>query len=805
LKIDHSFASCYDETTVDIFAFIANFPAFMLGLTVVLVFLGVLILGFWAAGYLFFQVYKWRDREEKALTFVTLQVAVPRDNEVKIDAMEQFFASLYTLYKSKKILFDYVDLTSFVAQEAIAFEIVAGPGDIRFYVSVSSKHRELLEKQIHGTYSGAQIMEVEDPNIFTETGEVAFASLKLRSSDYLPLKVFRDLAVDPMSLLTSSLAKLSENEGAAVQFLISPAPGAWAGKGRKFISRTKKNEADPEKARFNVDAKSLEAVESKTAKPGFFTSVRIVANSTTKDGAKLILDNIKSSFAQFSSDQNGFKPDKIRIQQNFMTDFIYRYQPLLKNPSVLSSEELATIFHFPNKSVETPNIFWLNAKRGPAPQNIPEKGDVFLGKSIFRGQERPVYLLNPDRRRHVYIVGATGTGKSLLLSQMILQDIRAGRGVCFIDPHDTFEGIMEAIPPERAEDVIYFDVANTERPLGWNIMEARNEQERHLTVTGFIGLLYKLFDPHQTGIVGPRLEHSVRNAMLTVMEAMPGGTIIEVMRVLQDPGGPFLQELLPKVSDPLVKRFWTEQIAATSEFHKSETLDYIVSKFGRFVTNKLIRNIVGQSQSSFDFRQAMDEGKIIIINLAKGMIGEENSSFIGTLLVPKILSAATSRQNIPESERRDFFLYVDEFQNFATPDFATILSEARKYRLNLTVANQFIAQMEEDIKNAVFGNVGTKIAFRVGVADAQFLAHTYAPTFGEPDLIKVEAFNAYVTTLVNNEPTASFSMEINHDFAKINSERNKKTAQIVKELSALKYGRDVREVEAEIASRSHLY
>lgn len=788
-----------------VFDLIANFPTIMLGLFFIVFALGLMSAAGMAAGWLFIRFYKWRDREENALGFVTLQVVVPRDNEIKIDAMEQFFASLYTLFKGKKVLFDQVDLTWSVPQDHLSFEIVALPGDIRFYVSVHKKYQEMVEKQIHGTYPGAQVSEVEDANIFTEDGEVAYASLKLRSADYYPIKAYRDLAVDPLSMVTSSLAKLGPGEAAAIQILVAPAPGEWRSRGRKFISKTKKSESDPEKAKFNVDSKTLEAVENKTSKPGFTTSIRVVANAPTKDAAKLLLDNIKSSFAQFSSDQNSFKGDKIRIASNFMTDFIYRYQPIFSRPSVLTSEELATIFHFPNKSIETPNIFWLNAKRAPAPQEVPEKGDIVLGKTVYRGQARNIALLNPDRRRHVYIVGATGTGKSTLMAQMILQDIRAGRGVCFIDPHDTYEQIMESIPPERAEDVIYFDVNNTQRPFGWNIMEAKDEYERHLTVTGFIGLLYKLFDPHQTGIVGPRLEHSVRNAMLTVMEAEPRGTIIEVMRVLQDPGGPYLQELLPRVQDQLVKRFWTEQIAATSEFHKSETLDYIVSKFGRFVTNKLIRNIVGQSRSSFDFRTAMDEGKIIIVNLAKGLIGEENSSFMGSLLVPKILSAATSRQNIPAEQRRDFYLYVDEFQNFATPDFGTILSEARKYALNLTVANQFIAQVEEDIKNAIFGNVGTKIAFRVGVADAQFLAHEYAPTFSESDLLKVEAYNCYVKTLVKNEPVAPFSMEINHDFEAINKVRNKKVAEMIKELSSLKYGRDVREVEAEISSRSHLY
>lgn len=781
---------------------IANFPAMVLGLTVMLIAFGLLAGAGGVTGYLFIQLYKWRNREEQATQFVTLQVAVPRDNEVKIDAMEQFFSSLYTLYRGKANFLDWEFLKT---QEHVAFEIVGLPGDIRFYISCHQKQKDLIEKQIHGTYPGAVVSEVEDFNIFKESGEVAYASLKLRAGNFNPIKIFRDLAVDPLSQMTSALAKLAEGEGAIIQIIAAPADNKWKSLGRKFVSKTKKNEADPEKARFNVDAKTLEAIENKISKPGFHTSIRIVVNAPTKDQAKLILDNIKSSFAQFSSDQNGFSGDKIRIHQNFMTDFIYQYQPLLKKPSVLNSEELATIFHFPNKSIETPNIFWLNAKRGPAPQEVPEKGDLYLGKSIFRGQQRDVYMLNPDRRRHIYVIGATGTGKSLLMTQMLIQDIKAGHGVCFIDPHDTYQQVMELIPPERAEDVIYFDPSNLERPMGWNIMEAHTEQERHMVTTGFIGLLYKLFDPHQTGIVGPRLEHSVRNAMLTVMEADPRATLIEVMRVVQDPGGPYLQELLPKVQDQMVKRFWTEQIAQTSEFHKSETLDYIVSKFGRFVTNKMIRNIIGQSQSSFDFRKVMDEGKILIINLAKGTIGEENSSFLGNLLVPKILAAAMSRQDMPVEQRKDFYLYVDEFQNFATPDFATILSEARKYALNLTVANQFISQVEEDVKNAIFGNVGTKIAFRTGVADAQFLAHEFAPTFGESDLLKIEAFNCYVKALVNNEPTPAFSMEVDHDFAAINKARNSKTAQMIKELSSLKYGRDVREVEAEIASRSHMF
>jgi len=337
--------------------------------------------------------------------------------------------------------------------------------------------------------------------------------------------------------------------------------------------------------------------------------------------------------------------------------------------------------------------------------------------------------------------------------------------------------------------------------MGLNLLEARTEEEKGFVVSSIINLMYKLYDPYKTGIIGPRFEHAIRNAMLTVM-AEPGSTFVEVVRALTDAS--FVRELLPKVSDPMVRRYWTDQIAQTSDFHKSEVLDYIVSKFGRFVTDPMMRNIIGQSQSAFDFRKVMDEGKILLINLAKGKIGEENSSFLGLILVPRILIAAMSRQDMPEPQRRDFYLYVDEFQNFATPDFAQILSEARKYHLNLTVANQFIGQMEEEVKNAVFGNVGTLIAFRVGVADASYLQHEFAPVFGENDLLNIERFNAYVKTIVNNEPVRPFSVDLTKDMSKEKALENPDLAEKIKELSRLKYGRDRALVEAEVARRARL-
>lgn len=758
------------------------------------IFLTMVLLGILAGvGFLILLWRKGEMRKKKALSFVLLQVALPRDNEIKIDAAEQMFASLASIKKAGMFSFLHV-------QDYLSFEIVATSADIRFYVAVPTHLHDLLEKQIHGSYPDAEVKVVDEYNIFSETGKVAFASLKLKSSDYSPIKVYKDLPVDPLSQVTSVLAKMGEGEGAAVQILVTPASSKWQRHGRRFIAKTKKAEANPETAKYATDPKTLESIENKIAKPGFSTVVRIVVSSSTLESAKAHLGNIVGAFTQFSSDQNGWTRDRIWFKRNFMVDFIYRYFPLWGVRSVLTSEELATIYHFPNKSVETPHIFRLTAKRAPAPAKIPETG-VFLGKSIFRGIEKPVHIGINDRRRHIYVIGKTGTGKSEFLKEMILQDIREGHGVCFIDPHDAIDKILPLIPPERAEDVIFFNPADSDRPMGLNMLEAKTEQQKHLIVSSIVGLMYKLYDPHQTGIIGPRFEHAIRNAMLTVM-AEEGNTFVEVMRALTDAS--FVQELLPKVQDPIIRRYWTDQIAQTSDFHKSEVLDYIVSKFGRFVTNKLMRNIIGQSNSAFSFRKVMDEGKILLISLAKGAIGEENSSFLGLVLVPKILVAAMSRQDMPEDQRRDFFLYVDEFQNFATPDFATILSEARKYRLNLTVANQFIGQVEEDVKNAVFGNVGTIISFRVGVQDANYLQHEFVPVFNEADLINVDRFNAYVKTVVDGEPVPPFSMDLTKDTEAQKRLENPKVAEMIKELSRLKYGRDIKVVEAEIIQRARL-
>ncbi len=751
--------------------------------------------------YLVIIFFRLRKREQVSLEMVTVEVTLPKDNEIKIDAGEQMFGSFSSLKKSGWLSFLEID-------DGLAFEIVGKKADIRFYVSAPARIIDLVEKTIYGYYPSADIKRVEEPNIFSEKGKVAYASLVQKEVGFMPLKTYKDIATDSLSAITSALSKMDDDEGAIVQVLIRPTTSKWKKHGKSYISSIKKKEADPEKATFKTDQKTLEKIDDKSSRAGFETALRLVVSSKTKEMAETHLKNIKTAFSQFNSDLNSLKTAKVYFKGGFMLNFIYKFfpvlhLPLLKQTSIFSPDELASILHFPNKTIETPHISWLKAKTAPVPAEVPAEGPgTYIGMGQYRGVQRKVYIPYEDRRRHVYIIGKTGVGKSQLLLDMSLQDIRDGKGVCVIDPHgDLIDEIVQYIPANRAEDVIYFDPSDYERPMGMNIMEATGEQEQHLMTTSIINLMYKLYDPQRTGIIGPRFEHSVRNAMLTVA-AEPGSTFVEVVRALTD--SKYVQELLPKVQDPVIKRYWTDQIAQTSDFHKSEVLDYIVSKFGRFVTNKLIRNVIGQSKSAFDFRKVMDEGKIVLVNLSKGKLGEENSNFLGLVIVPKILIAAMSRQAIPEEKRRDFYLYVDEFQNFATPDFATILSEARKYHLNLTVANQFIGQVEEEVKNAVFGNVGTLISFRVGVTDASYIQREFQPVFSEADLINVERYHAYMKTIVHNEPIPPFSVDLTKDMKLQKQKANHKVAEAMTQLSRLKFGRPKELVEAEITQRARL-
>jgi len=763
-------------------------------LILLLIIVAVIILGIVVGGFFLLYWFRYRNREEKSLSMCCFSVTLPKTNEIKIEEAEQFYAGIYGIIKRGLSSF-------FQAQEAISFEIVAKPANICFYVLVPDHLRDLLEKQIHSTYSEAEIIEIPEYNIFHKNGKIAFASLKLSSSNIFPIKRFKDLPTDSLNSITSSMSKLEEGEGIILQMLISPADNSWRGRGKTYINSVQNAQSKDGLAKVNVDSSLTQGVEEKIAKIGFNTAIRIVCVSPNQESATTLLDNLIGSFEQFRlASYNGFHRRKIWFKRLFIHDLVYRYFSLLERPMILNSEELATIFHFPNKNVTTPHVQWLLAKKAPAPTLLPDSGQ-YLGISMYRGVKKKVFIYPDDRRRHMYIVGQTGVGKSEFLKSMVLQDIKEGRGVAFLDPHgDAVEDILSKIPPERGQDVIYFDPGDSARPMGLNILEAETEEQQHMVVNSFIGLLYKLYDPNHQGIMGPRLERAIRNVMLTAMSEK-GNSIVEVLRLLISPE--FAKEKIPLIKDPMVKRYWTEELAQTSDYHKSETLGYFVSKFDRFVTDKLMRNILGQRQSAFNFRKIMDEKKILLCNLSKGKIGEENAQFLGLLLVPRILVAAMSRADMPEEDRQDFYLYVDEFQNFATPDFAQILSEARKYRLSLIVANQFIAQMDEHIKNAVFGNVGTLVSFRVGVNDAEYLQNHFEPVFDKHDLMNVPVGNVYMKLLVKGAPSPAFSLMV--DWEAISAMRkNKEVGETIRQLSRVRYGRDKDTVEAEIKLRAKL-
>lgn len=750
-----------------------------------------------------------KDRDSKAKEWVLYEVRVPRGNETEIGVAEKMFANFVGIGGKGKGLSE-----NFTVNNSISFEIVAFPGEIKFFVYVPQKLGDFVEKQILGSYQDADIKKVEDYNIFSNHSKVAFARLKLGEEEYSPIKVIEDFTGDPFANILSTLSKMSEGEGAVIQIVISPTGNKWQKNGAAFIKKVENNNSDPEKKKINVSQEKLQAIGKKISKNGLAVDIRIVTTAKDEALAKMHLDNIVGAFDQFSNPSiNKFKKAEIKgkgKEKDFMLDIIYRRTSIEKG-SILNVEELATIYHFPNKDITVPNIDWLLARELPADNSISSdirsKDTIWVGNNEFRDRVKAICFQREDRRRHSYILGQTGSGKSWLMIRMIMQDISNGDGVCFIDPHgDAAEKVLEGIPPERVEDVIYFNAADFERPFGLNIMEYYNEQHMHQIVNSFIALLVRLFDPHNQGYVGPMMQQAVRNSMLTAMSEK-GSTLIEVVRILQDEK--WVQEKwLPIIKDELVRRYWVDQVAKTDQKTKSESLGYFISKFDKFTTNLAIRNILGQSESSFDFREIMDSGKILIINLAKGSLGEDNMSFLGLLLVQKMLAAALSREDIPEQERRDFFFYADEFQNFTTDEFASILSEARKYRLNLTLAHQYIGQLPENIKGAVFGNIGSLFIARCGNEDAAFLEPHFESYVKASDLINQGTGHFYLKMLNKGGYTSPFSLNglygSRYPESGFEIKSNSEVARIIKQMSRLKYGRDVNIVNLDINKRSDL-
>lgn len=730
---------------------------------------------------------------------VYFSVKIPRDNEYEIANAEQMFAGLYSLFE-KKGFGEF-----FKEQIAVSFEIVALKDKIKFYVVCPSKVADLVERQILGAYPTAEVTATNDYNVYPENSYIEYAELRLDKDSHLPIVLHDKLTADPMNLITGAISKVGDGEALVIQYLVAPAEDKWRKAGRTVLKNIEKAAKDPEnKSASSLPQETVQAITEKIAKIGFDTTIRVISVSRNKEIAKLNLSNVQATFQQFNSPE-GNKFGKLKVgkikgflrEKSIVNDFINRIPPLWSKPSVLNTAELATVFHYPSKKVETPHIEWLMAKKAPADETVASQG-LWLGTSTFRGVERDIAMGSmDDRRRHMYIIGQTGTGKSYFMQNLALQDINAGHGLAYLDPHgDGIQWLLERIPAHRAEDVIYFDPGDFEKPFGFNVLDNHSEEDKHFVANSFYKMIQKLFDPNNQGITGPLLERAMRSVLLTSM-AKKGGTLIEAMKCLLLDWD-VINDLKQYTDDPFVRDYWEKEIPATPENRRGELMGYFTSKLDRFISNRLMRNMLGQSVSSFDLRDVMDNKKILLVNLSKGKIGAENSEFLGLLLIPRILSAAMSRVNIPVEERKDFFLYVDEFQNFATDDFSTILSEARKFRLNLVVANQYIGQMKEEIKNAVFGNVGTIVSFRVGLDDAEYLEGQFAPIFSKNDLSNIENQNAYIKLMVDGRYPQPFS--IRTTFKKF-PPGDPAMSDLIKQISRNVYGRDRVLVEEEILRR----
>jgi hypothetical protein len=510
-----------------------------------------------------------------------------------------------------------------------------------------------------------------------------------------------------------------------------------------------------------------------------------------------LLKNVVAAFALFDSPgKNGFKFSLAKNVEGFVTSFLFRFFPQDIKGNILNSVELATIFHLPDqRNIPTSQLQRQSSKQVDGPHQLLNEG-FLLGYNVYRGVKKEIRLSTNDRRRHTYIIGQTGTGKSKLLENLALQDMLDGKGFAFIDPHgDSAEALLGMVPKERVEDVIYFNPADMAHPVGLNLFEFDTPDQRDFLVQEAIAMLYRLYDPGHTGIIGPRYEHWFRNAALTIMSDPAGTSFIDIPQVFNDDA--FAKEKLKHVRDQTVLDFWNKEMAQTSDYHKSEVLGWFVSKFGAFLSNEMMRNIIGQTKSGFNLRDIMDNKKILLVNLSKGKTGELNSQLLGMIFVMKFQAAAMGRADVPEDQREDFALYVDEFQNFATDSFESILSEARKYRLNLILANQFVSQLTDKIREAIIGNVGTIISGRIGMTDAELMAKKYIPVFDAEDLTKLPNYEGVAVAQIQGVPSAPFSM----NFPPPLGSPNPQLADALKKLSAAKYGRPRQDVERDIFTR----
>lgn len=751
-------------------------------------------------------IHSYWLRKEYQEERVLLQIRPARLSEKNPVVMEQIFSALHSLKREG----GFWGSLSGKPHPSFSFEIAAHQGNILFFARLPRSLHALAKSQLYAHYPDAEIETV--PEYLPKSPSAGVGTeLRLTSTDIFPIQrysQFEDktakVITDPLSGILHPLSGQLEEETTIIQIACQPllsrqfrqlgtkclrimSAGVYGNPNTEaacirnmmvlnawermlriplriwfFLRRNggdasaKKSDPNMEMSRSHDRENEITAVSDKLSRLPFCCSIRIAAFGDDPFLLEQKIEEISGAFRQFNMPQlNGFETGALMRKPQL---FIQRIAvSAVRGQMILNNEELATVFHLPTKTVETPDVLWVSHHKFEPPKNLPllvrYKEATALGKTNFRGNRHTFGILPDDRRRHVYIVGKTGMGKSTLLENMIFSDIQAGKGVAVIDPHgDLAEEVIGFVPASRTNDVVLFDPSDSEFPVSFNMLECPNQNHRHLVASGVISVLKKMFAESW----GPRLEHILRNTLLALIEA-DGTTLLGVLRMLGE--AEYREEILAKVKDPLVMGFWKNEFGKWSPKQVAEAASPIQNKVGQFLSANLVRNILGQTKSSIDLRFAMDKGKIIIINLSKGKIGEDNSALLGSLLVTKFQLDVMSRADIPEKERKDFYLYVDEFQNFATDSFATILSEARKYRLNLVVANQYLAQMEETVRDAIFGNVGTMLTFQVGFDDAETLSNQFGgeEVIAPADIGSLPKYEAYLRLMVNGMPSSVFS------------------------------------------------
>lgn len=705
--------------------------------------------------------------------------------------------------------------------------------DIVYYVAVPNEYVTLFEKQTLSIFPQAVLTILpHDYNIFTADGVTAAAECTLEKHPIYPLKPREAFAADPLLVILNTFSKLErEGEGASLQFMVrypkvshratyetiirniergmktheaisrSTFAGDFTAAFTDVFKITSKQSEKSEEVT-PVDTKAVEQFREKIRSDIVDVNVRLLVSAQNESRANQIMTEMESAFHQFSNvEGNALKFNRLRDGRLKRAKKAFSFREFTKSSTLsLSISELATLLHFPEQGgISAPQFKQSHASTAAAPTTLPYSGTL-LGKNIHRNIERDIYITDEDRLRHFYIIGQTGTGKTTLMKNMITQDILRGDGVCMIDPHGTdIEDVLAAVPPEREQDVIYFDPSRTDRVIGLNILEYdySKPELKTFVVNELFSIFQKLYGANPESM-GPMFEQYFRNATMLVMEdPESGNTLLDIARVMSD--GRYRREKLAKATNPVVVQFWREiATKAGGEAALENIVPYIVSKFDVFTANDYMRPIIGQQHSAFNFRQIMDERKILLVNLAKGRIGEINANLIGMIFVGKLLMAALSRVDDSSKSFAPFYLHMDEFQNVSTNSISAILSEARKYKLGLTIAHQFIAQLQPEIRDAVFGNVGSMAAFRVGPEDAQFLEHQFNPTFTASDLMNIPNRTAYARILANGSPTPPFSLATLPP-----SESDIARTAILIEESYRRYGRARAEIENEIITRYH--